>query len=248
MVYFAVGEASGSGNGHCYIVLHSSLDDPGTPTGSAEGRLEGRLDAEQQRALEAKVQRLMQLPRDEIDRRLQQELEFMPPVSKAAPPLKSPTPVPKAIMPPPDLATSSTSRTPLTASSLSSMRPPVPPMPTRSSGPILESEPGDPTPGDGGVCAHRNITRRGSNQYLTMVTCKDCGQRLQIERREPDADRPMAVFTPMECPHPTDQVSWRGSNGYAWKWSCAACGASDSVKKQPGQPHPTWTRIYVSGH
>ena len=162
--------------------------------------------------------------------------------------LKSPTPMPKAIMPPSDLATSSTSRTPLTASSLSSMRPPVPPMPTRSSGPILESEPGDPTPGDRGVCAHRNTTRRGSNQYLTMVTCKDCGQRLQIERREPDADRPMTAFTPMECPHPTDQVSWRGSNGYAWKWSCAACGASDSVKKQPGQPRPTWTRIYVSGH
>ena len=85
VVYFAVGEASGSGDGHCYMVLHSSLDDPGTPT-SAEGRLEGRLDAEQQRALEAEVQRLMQLSRDEIDRRLQQELEFMPPVSKAEEP------------------------------------------------------------------------------------------------------------------------------------------------------------------
>jgi|OrbCmetagenome_4_1107370.scaffolds.fasta_scaffold45157_2 hypothetical protein len=76
VVYFAVGEASGNGDGHCYMVLHSSLDDPGTPTSSADGRLEGRLDAEQQRALEAEVQRLMQLPRDEIDRRLQQELEF----------------------------------------------------------------------------------------------------------------------------------------------------------------------------
>ena len=238
VVYFAVGEASGSGDGHCYMVLHSSLDDPGTPTSSAEGRLDGRLDAEQQRALEAEVQRLMQLPRDEIDRRLQQELDFMPPVSQAAPSLKSPTPVPKAIMPPPESTLTSTSRTPLTASSLTSMRPSVPPMPTRSSGPILEDEPGDPTPEYRGVCSHRNTTKRGSNAYITMVTCKDCGMRLHEERREPDTDRPMAVFTPMECPHPTDQVSWRGSNGYAWKWTCAACGASDSVKKQPGQPRP----------
>ena len=144
----------------------------------------------------------------------------------------------KSIVPPLELATSSTLRTPLTASSLTSMRPPVPPMPTRSSGPILGNEPGDPTPGEEGGCAHQNTTRRGSNQHLNMITCKDSGIVLLRERREQDVDRPMAVFTSTECHHPTDQVSWRGSNGHAWKWSCAACGASDSVKKQPGQPRP----------
>eukprot|EP00435_Cladocopium_sp_Y103_P058019 s404_g20.t1 len=80
VVYFAVGEGYKDDGGHCYMVVHSSLDDPGD-TSSTTG---GFLDGDQQRILEAEVQRLMQLPKDEIDRRLQQELEYMPPVSKAA--------------------------------------------------------------------------------------------------------------------------------------------------------------------
>lgn len=60
-----------------YMALRGGGADPGDHEPEPLGM-------QQQPALEIEVQRLLQLPPEEIDRRLRTELEFMPPTSKAA--------------------------------------------------------------------------------------------------------------------------------------------------------------------
>ena len=49
----------------------------------------------------------------------------------------------------------------------------------------------------------------------------------------------MATTTPGLCQHPDNFISWRGTNGYAWKWTCEQSGMTQTIKKVPGQPRPT---------
>eukprot|EP00435_Cladocopium_sp_Y103_P046582 s7_g13.t1 len=72
-----------------------------------------------------------------------------------------------------------------------------------------------------------------------METCKDCGVILKKEYKDPGTrDRPMITTAPGQCDHPEGLVSWKGTNGYSWKWTCEGCGMTQTIKKVPGQPRP----------
>lgn len=61
------------------------------------------------------------------------------------------------------------------------------------------------------------MTRRGTNAYITMVSCADCGKVLLKEPKETTrTDTTMTTMAPGECPHPESRISWRGTcNGHA---------------------------------
>ena len=183
--------------------------------------------------MEIEVQRLMMLPQEKIDEMMQQELAFTQPTSKAASLRQQRT-------------MESSGEVPAMPKSVA-MKPPPP---RRSmfhlsegaapEGHLVVEKAAAPTPGQ---CEHRNITRRGRNAYISMETCKDCGKILKKEPKSTTAtDRTMTTANPGECEHPSSMVSWRGTNGYAWKWSCEKCGMSETHKKEPGMLKP------VPGH
>eukprot|EP00435_Cladocopium_sp_Y103_P032430 s1165_g8.t1 len=245
-VYFSVRDDSGE-DGLGYMVIKSgSSDGPET--------LDEPLDAVHQQMLEAEVMRLMQLPPEEVDRRLQEELNYMPPTAKA-PPQGFVPPVSKSFLPPTAKAPpkewqmlhcggqGSVPKTNayVTAEYMQSLRPGTPSIPDVPPMPSQRRDAGDPPDGPqpGGGCRHENITRRGSNAYIEMETCKDCGAILKKVHKDPGTrDRPMANADPINCTHHENLISWKGTNGYSWKWTCEGCGMSRTVKKVPGMPRP----------
>ena len=87
------------------------------------------------------------------------------------------------------------------------------------------------------ACAHENTTRRGTNAYVDMLSCKDCGVILSKTKKETTKeDRPMHVQVPGTCGH--HNVNWKGTNGYQWRWTCEDCGRTESVRKEPGRERP----------
>ena len=93
------------------------------------------------------------------------------------------------------------------------------------------------TAGEG--CSHERVTRRGTNAYITMVSCADCGKVLLKEPKETTrTDTTMTTMAPGECPHPESRISWRGTNAHVWKWTCSQCGASQSHRKTSGAEKP----------
>ena len=168
------------------------------------------LDSVQQREMEAEVARLMRLPQQEIDRLLAQELAFMPTTSKATMPVRPASVLPGPSSVPP-AATSTTIQVPLPKAVMPPMQ----------------------------GCEHKKRMRRGTNAYISMVSCSDCGKVLVKEPKEHTrTDGQMATMSAGECLHPPDAISWRGSNGYVWKWTCNTCGATDTKKKTPGATKP----------
>eukprot|EP00435_Cladocopium_sp_Y103_P045024 s7_g12.t2 len=177
-VYFSVRDDA-EDDKYGYMVLKHGADSP-------EGSLDEPLDDVHQKMLEAEVQRLLQLPPEEVDRRLQNELNYMPPTAKAPPqdfvpvesvPMES-VPMAKSCYmrptakPPPKawqlIHMKHTAETIpevnayVTAEHMLSMRPPtpsipeVPPMPSRT---LASNDPpggGPGVPGNG--CPHENVT------------------------------------------------------------------------------------------
>ena len=206
IVYFSIAEHANE-KAESYMALREEQADSGEP-----------LDERQQRALEQEVQRLMQLPQEQLNQMMENELAYMTPTSKAAPAQRPRMPEFVALTP---------TATPKTSMPKATM-PPVPAMPMTSSTAMASAG-----------CLHENVTRRGTNAYVNMETCMDCGVVLKKEKKETTKqDKPMSSSTPSECDHPENMVSWRGTNGYAWKWSCEKCGTTGSHKKIPGQPRP----------
>ena len=167
------------------------------------------LEEAQQRHLEQEVMRLMSLPQQELDRRFNQEIGYMEPTPKTS----MPTP-PAGLHPAEDVRRAVPHQASLTST------------PARTA---IESHVDE--------CLHTETTRRGSNAYVNMESCKQCGKVLYKERRdETRSDQTMHRRDPHNCEHM--EVSWKGTNGYAWKWTCQDCGMSDQVKRQPGVPRP----------
>ena len=174
------------------------------------GGAQDPLDSVQQREMEAGVARLMRLPQQEIDRLRAQELAFMPTTSKATMPVR-----PASVLQGPSS---------------------VPPaaIPTATQAPLPKAV---MPPMQG--CEHKKTTRRGTNAYISMVSCSDCGKVLVKEPKEhTSTDGQMATMSAGECLHPPDAISRRGSNGYVWKWTCNTCGATDTKKKTPDATKP----------
>ena len=72
-----------------------------------------------------------------------------------------------------------------------------------------------------------------------MEICLDSGEILKKEHKDRGATgRLVATTAPGLCQHPENYVPWRGTNGYAWKWTCGECGMSQTTKKVAGQPRP----------
>lgn len=186
------------------------------------------LDETQQKQMEKEVQRLLQLPKDELERQFRNELNYMEPQSKAPPP-----------------------QPPSTMASMFRIADDVPERPQSSSGSMVvdavtaallgeeSCDPGNlrlPEP-TGRTCPHKEVTKKGSNAYINMVTCKQCGLVLVRERKDQAKMAVLPKRTPEECPH--REVSWKGSNGYQWQWTCEECGKSEKHKKYPGGARPT---------
>ena len=180
--------------------------------------MDGNLDTNQQTAMEQEVMRLLALPPEEVERQFQQELGFMAPTSKApsfaqVPPLPVMTSGPIAVP-----------KTPPTRS----------PPPARPSPRCHRQHQGQKDRIQG--CRHLNISRRGTNAYVDMETCKDCGAVIKKEKKETTArDAPMPNPDP-NCQHLS--VDWKGTNGYSWRWTCKDCGKVESVRKEPGRAKP----------
>ena len=199
IVYFSLrDEDEGDGSGFAGMVLR------GEPTGPEP------LDDEQQRMMENEVRRLLRLPQEEIDRRFQQEVEYMTPTSKAA-----------GMSPPrPEVLSPHLVAVPKT--------PPRLPTPSMSSAAMAS--------GDSG-CQHQNTTKRGSNGYVDMLSCKDCGLVLRKEPKETTRqDQGMRTQVPTECSH--QDVSWKGTNGHVWMWTCQDCGKSEKIPKSATRSRP----------
>lgn len=172
---------------------------------------------ETQRALEREVPRMMTLPASEIERQFRQELQFVPPTSKATMPS------------PPDAMVNPAAGGVLSA------------VPMGSDGTHMSMVAGEPSPQRAAFleeCPHSETTRRGTNAHVEMVRCKQCGKVLKKVSKNPtQCDKPM-----QECHH--ENVSWRGTNGHVWHWSCPDCGTDETIKKVPGAQRPVPGRPY----
>ena len=73
---------------------------------------------------------------------------------------------------------------------------------------------------------HERTTARGTNGYYRIVTCLDCNQVIQREKKTGvSAFNPSAeghTKKPAFCRH--HRVTWRGSNGINWRNTCLDCG------------------------
>ena len=81
------------------------------------------------------------------------------------------------------------------------------------------------------ACQHKNTTKQGSNAYLRVVRCKDCGLTLEREKIAPPEK--MKTEDVGECTH--EEKDFRGTSATTWKWKCKRCGYSEKGVKKPGQ-------------
>ena len=144
------------------------------------------------------------LPQETLDQMFEQALHFMPPSSKAYP-------LPKATSPP------------STAWSLVGSTEPDP------------DDPGSPPEGLGNAgCEHARLTRKGSNGYVNMLSCVDCGKVILKEYKQ--RDERMKTNDPLTCRHA--EVHWKGTNGNVWRWTCKDCGHYEVTPKTEGNVKP----------
>ena len=190
--------------------------------------LHGQLNEEDQLNMEREVQRLLRLGPAEVERQFRQELDYVPPTSKSPPVARTEGPVPTAMRPVPTM--SPVPKSPQPKASMTP--PPTPYYDAEYAGEVEEAQ--DHTRG---VCAHLNVSRRGTNAYVDMETCKDCGKVLRKEKKEHTRGDSSMVVPDENCQH--NEVTWAGSNGYVWRWTCKSCGKVESVKKTPGTPKPS---------
>ena len=181
-----------------------------------EPEVQEPLEDAQQRHREQEVLRLMQLPSQDLERQFQHELGYMVPTSKAG--MMTP---PSHLRHEPGQSSQGVLETPASMAS------------ARSLHDADLQVPGD----DVRECLHEETTRRGTNAYVDMISCRQCGKVLSKVRKDSTReDRPMHTRSQDTCPHM--EVSWKGTNGYTWKWTCESCGLSDQVRKVPGVPRP----------
>ena len=77
------------------------------------------------------------------------------------------------------------------------------------------------------TCAHRRITRKGTNQHFEKETCLD---RHKVLKNVPKGSTNLATGSAnaanaaqqAACNHP--RISWKGSNGHQWRNTCMTCG------------------------
>ena len=84
----------------------------------------------------------------------------------------------------------------------------------------------------GPTCQHLRTTRQGSNAYVKMVKCRDCGAVLSHEKSEEKPQR-MEHKDRGDCSH--HEKDFRGTTATTWKWRCKDCGHQESGYKKPGQ-------------
>lgn len=92
----------------------------------------------------------------------------------------------------------------------------------------------------GPTCQHLRTTRQGSNAYVKMVKCRDCGAVLSHEKSEEKPQR-MEHKDRGDCSH--HEKDFRGTTATTWKWRCKDCGHQESGYKQlwthlPGRVRP----------
>ena len=252
VVYFSVGEAESKDENYAGMAIQEG--DPGEvhgPEDNAGGAGDGGLPhGAGLRAMglpefEQEVHRLMRLPPAEVDRMFRQEVAFVPATSKAAP-ATPPSSMGHYAMQSQGAAPSTPERghagerefqTPTSSPGVVARVQASTLMPDRPSPPHSTLSTPTVSTGAVGTCLHPNTTRRGTNAYVNMVSCKDCGAVLEKVKKDNTAnDARMLVQTPDQCGH--HRVNWKGSNGYQWKWTCEDCGRSEAVKKTPGAVRP----------
>ena len=144
----------------------------------------------------------------------------MTPTSKAASPYPSPS---KAAPPrPPSIPSPAMVRM-------------IPPLP-RGSGGYEEEESQAAGPPARQECSHKEVTRRGTNAYIDMITCKLCGKVLHKAPKE-KKDEKMRTQEVSQCQH--HDVTWKGTNAHIWQWNCKDCGRVEKIKKEPGRDRPS---------
>ena len=140
----------------------------------------------------------------------------VPPLPARASPIEMPTPNSVAIR----------SVTPTPTSPLPT---PTSPMPTPSTPAIHQPDEFHSPAGSG--CSHQRITRAGSNAYVSVEKCLDCGVTLNREKKEPRSSK--ETRSESECPHV--RKDFRGTSATSWQWKCKDCGLKRSGRKEPGQ-------------
>ena len=115
--------------------------------------------------------------------------------------------------------------------------------PPRSATPMPVPSPASlPSPSElGSVCKHETITKAGSNAYVKIRRCADCGELLEktrIDKEEPSQPvqpraSPASERSSSECQHLNKD--YRGTTATTWRWKCKDCGAQESGSKQPGE-------------
>lgn len=248
VVYFSVGETESSDKTYVGMAVKDgdfgAEDDSGQ---EGEGFDSGALPDHGLRGMrlpefELEVQRLMRLPPEDVDRMFQQEVNYMPLTSKAAPATpprslggyagQSPgvapsTPERRPVMEHQHHTPSSVHETPTRSSTAKGGERSQQQHQTFSSTSVSTV-----AVGGAGGCQHANTTRRGTNAYVNMLTCKDCGAVLEKTRKDVTSnDARMLTQTPDRCGH--HRVNWKGSNGYQWKWTCEECGRSRCSEAKP---------------
>ena len=114
-------------------------------------------------------------------------------------------------------------------------------MSSRTSSVAPDDERPRPTASLAETCQHEQTTKRGSNGYIDMVSCKQCGKILEKKPKVGAKDQKMRTKTKEDCTH--QNVSWHGTNGHVWMWTCQDCGQMEKIPKSccksrpvPGQP------------
>ena len=71
-----------------------------------------------------------------------------------------------------------------------------------------------------GGCRHERTTRHGSNAYVKVLRCKDCG--VELERTKVEKPEKMQTSSPSTCQHLSKDR--RGTTASTWQWKCKDCG------------------------
>ncbi len=84
-------------------------------------------------------------------------------------------------------------------------------------------------------CKHERTTRQGSNAYVKVLRCKDCG--LELERTKLEKAEKMETIDSSVCQHLSKDR--RGTTSTTWQWKCKDCGHVEKGHKgsesEPGQ-------------
>ena len=116
----------------------------------------------------------------------------------------------------------------------------IPPSPMSS----LASSPATP----GQTCDHKNTTRQGSNAYVKILKCKDCGKTLESEKIKMNK---MEVDHGKDAGHECDHAErdWRGSTGTTYQWKCKKCGYMEKGQRSAkGQGKTASSSSSTSGY